>query len=426
MIEHNKGNRKTWDLRPEDELRFEVAFGSSILLKLVDGTAEINGTELAGDTEYVFKDIKTHVFTWSGCQILIEGTCQAYVANDTQMKFYLNIHHVLQSYRQKARQDAKKSVHGPRVLVVAPTDSGKSTLCSILTNYAARLGEKVTLVDLDVGQNSLTIPGTLSACVIDKPQLSVDTYGQCIPLTYFYGSVSPGDNQKLYITQMQNLANALLQRDQMDPDVLASGWIVNTCGWVDGAGLKLIYAAIATFVPSVILIISYDKLYHSISTYLNEKTELSHAQVINVPKSPGVVIRDTEWRKATRDAKVREYFYGAHREYLPRNIVVPFSKVSIYKVIQKPIAPMSAMPIGHQAQEEALRVVTVTPTQHAILAVSRATSEDTIISSNVAGFLRVIDVNQEKNFMKCLAPNLDDLPGTFLIMSNLKFTDSSS
>ena len=37
-------------------------------------------------------------------------------------------------------------------MVVGPTDVGKSTVCKLLVNYAARLGRAPVFVDLDVGQ----------------------------------------------------------------------------------------------------------------------------------------------------------------------------------------------------------------------------------------------------------------------------------
>ena len=37
-------------------------------------------------------------------------------------------------------------------MVVGPVDVGKSTLCKLLVNYAARQGRAPVLVDLDVGQ----------------------------------------------------------------------------------------------------------------------------------------------------------------------------------------------------------------------------------------------------------------------------------
>ena len=39
--------------------------------------------------------------------------------------------------------------------MVGPSDVGKSTLCKLLVNYAARQGRAPILVDLDVGQVGL-------------------------------------------------------------------------------------------------------------------------------------------------------------------------------------------------------------------------------------------------------------------------------
>ena len=41
---------------------------------------------------------------------------------------------------------------GPRVVILGPTDSGKSTLSRMLLNWGARGGFEPTYVDLDVGE----------------------------------------------------------------------------------------------------------------------------------------------------------------------------------------------------------------------------------------------------------------------------------
>lgn len=46
-------------------------------------------------------------------------------------------------------------------MVAGLADVGKSTLCRMLANWAARLGRTPILVDLDVGQNQISIPGTI-------------------------------------------------------------------------------------------------------------------------------------------------------------------------------------------------------------------------------------------------------------------------
>ena len=43
-----------------------------------------------------------------------------------------------------------------QVMVVGPTDVGKSTVCRLLLNYAVRLGRRPTLVELDVGQSGVS------------------------------------------------------------------------------------------------------------------------------------------------------------------------------------------------------------------------------------------------------------------------------
>lgn len=80
---------------------------------------------------------------------------------------------------------------GPRVIVVGPTDSGKSTLSRMLLSWAAKQGWKPTFVDLDIGQGSITIPGCIAATPIEMPIDPVEGIPLEIPLVYFYGHTTP-------------------------------------------------------------------------------------------------------------------------------------------------------------------------------------------------------------------------------------------
>ena len=73
----------------------------------------------------------------------------AYISKETPMSLYLNTHAAMEQMRQKADIEETR---GPRVMVVGPTDVGKSTLCSLLVNYAVRCGRSPVFADLDVGQ----------------------------------------------------------------------------------------------------------------------------------------------------------------------------------------------------------------------------------------------------------------------------------
>ena len=64
--------------------------------------------------------------------------------------------------------------HCVQVMVVGQTDSGKSTFCRILGAYAVRLGRTPIMVDLDVGQGTFAIPGSIAAVPVDINSLSVE------------------------------------------------------------------------------------------------------------------------------------------------------------------------------------------------------------------------------------------------------------
>ena len=64
--------------------------------------------------------------------MLVDCCCQ-----ETPMLVYLNTHAALEQLRTAAEQN---SARGPIVMLVGPTDVGKSTVCRLLLNYAVRLG----------------------------------------------------------------------------------------------------------------------------------------------------------------------------------------------------------------------------------------------------------------------------------------------
>jgi len=90
-----------------------------------------------------------------------------YVSEETPMSAYANLHLAFEQMRIKARraQRGSPSAHPlteaekqpPRVLIVGPENSGKTTACKILANYAVRAGQGwiPMLVNLDPGEVGL-------------------------------------------------------------------------------------------------------------------------------------------------------------------------------------------------------------------------------------------------------------------------------
>jgi polyribonucleotide 5'-hydroxyl-kinase len=71
------------------------------------------------------------------------------VAEDTPNVSYINCHQVIHNLREEAKSSGGQ---GPRVVVAGPTDSGKSSMCRMLLNWAVRAQHQPTYVDLDIGE----------------------------------------------------------------------------------------------------------------------------------------------------------------------------------------------------------------------------------------------------------------------------------
>jgi len=110
------------------------------------------------------------------------------------------------------RQAETDGRRGPIVLVVGPTDVGKTTLSRVLINYAVRLGRRPIYVDLDVGQGNISVPGTVGAMLIERPAAIEDGFIQQAPMVYFFGHKSPQENIPLYNMLVSKLAETVHER----------------------------------------------------------------------------------------------------------------------------------------------------------------------------------------------------------------------
>jgi polyribonucleotide 5'-hydroxyl-kinase len=157
------------------------------------GHAEVFGAELADGKYYLFgHECKAAIFTWQGCTIEISpifshhkpsyqsfeyvtGTLSTdYVSDETPMHAYANVHLALEKMRVRALSSHRGSPlppgpeqevdpEPPRVLVLGPENSGKTTVCKILTNYAVRAGQGWTPMYVN------TDPSEVCVCVFRVP-----------------------------------------------------------------------------------------------------------------------------------------------------------------------------------------------------------------------------------------------------------------
>ena len=421
------------ELRKEEELRVEVAHGRFVHVTLTDGTAEIFGAEIAKGAAVKLPGGKHAIFTWSGASLTLRGTPEhCYAASETPMVTYANVEGVLEKRREKARADPT-TFDGPRVALVGPTDVGKSSVSKILCNYAVRKGWHPLFVDLDLGQNGIATPATVGAVPVDRTIDPTEGFANArdLPLVYFHGDASPGNNPELYMHLIENLSQMIDKRNETNKDAKSSGIVVNTAGWVDGVGYKLLLRALDALKITDVLVIGQERLHAELKRDFFGKTIERTNQPIEVwklPKSGGVVERSPAFRRASRDAAIRAYFYGADGDLRPSSTTVDFGKVSVFKIGSGPRAPSSALPIGQKTSADPLRVSTVAPSMgllNAVLAVSHGKTQTEILNQNVAGFIFVTEVDMANGRFTYTSPaGSGALPSRNLVLGTLKWIET--
>ncbi|KAE8448649.1 Cleavage polyadenylation factor subunit clp1 [Mollisiaceae sp. DMI_Dod_QoI] len=408
------------ELQANSEWRFEVEIGEKIDVKILSGTAEIFGTELAVNHLYTFRGTKSSIYTWHGCRIEVAGTCEEYIAEETPMTQYVNTHFALEKLRDEAEQNGRE---GPRVLVVGPTNSGKTSLAKLLTAYALRMGRQPMVINTDSREGLLSIPGSLTATpfasIIDveqgwgsSPTSTSSAVPVKLPLCYYYGLPSPEDNTKLYKPIVTRLALAATSRLTDDPAIKATGMIIDTPGVISQGkgGFDLISHIVSEFSVNIILVIGSERLHSEmLRRFSAYRTSIGETiTLVKLDKSGGCVDRDDAFMQQTNEAAIKEYFFGNIKTTLsPHTQHLGYDEVFVYKI--RETHTNAFLPGGVEETEQGLyeKVEPDIMMQHCVLAVmyaSVADSQDTIRDASVMGFVCVAEVDEKKRRLKVLAP----------------------
>lgn len=463
-------------LEVEEELRLEVSFSKScqFQITLVHGSAELLGVELAPNTTYALAPdsggLKIAIFTWHGCVVDVlstDGSLEMiYTSDDTSSNVAaVNTNAQLEAIRDEAAKMTPVVGEGPRVMIVGPPESGKSSLAKVLTAYAVKLGRTPIFVDLDPADNSITVPGTLSACVMDQDTISIETYAttglpvsqqqqHAQPLVLWHGGIQLSPD--LFHAQVLELGHKIDERLKRDDSARSSGIIVNTNGWIQNEGFDLLLRALTCLRINIVLVMGHDRLYSMMKNHISKTDATNAIKLIKVPRSGGVVSRASNYMLNSRSRSIRRYFYGAMvdsptttsaattantntltqriPQLTPFAVQMAFNKLTLYKLSSISLSA-SLLPVAAAQATEPVQLHPVEISeklQHCLLAVchpqavasyeASGKARDLYVSG-VAGFCVVERIFIDSEMIHLLSPCAGSLASNVLIIGDITWME---
>nr|CAG4717526.1 unnamed protein product [Naegleria fowleri] len=316
-----------------------------------------------------------------------------------------------------------------RLLVVGPTDSGKSTICKILFNHAmfsSSLRRICFFSDIDVGQNQVSLPGTmgLSEAVVlssvgggsSSSDENVNIYTKELSVThqapleliphkhvFYFGDISPKNTIYYnYICQrIYQKYESILKENEQVHNINKSFLVMNTCGWVEGQGYSILLNTIKSC--KITHVLSMDE-----QTFrcLQKDTAGSGVEIIYKQKSSQVKKRNSNFRKETRNNSIMSYFSK------PLNTLTLSLEDDIHLCM-----------IDYKSQTSARALNVSEKSLHRICAVSTANSIDQVLNQEVFCFVVLEQFNAEKKTIKLLLPaskdkkEIEKLPKPLFLLS---------
>ncbi|ORD93757.1 CLP1 [Enterospora canceri] len=371
------------------EYRIEAGEHHRYRTRVVRGLAEVKGAEMVNDKWYVFTNTKTSLFSFTGCEIEVDGECElAYIG---ERAAYPKIYDIFSKIRP-----------GENVLVLG---DGRSTLALTLCNYFVRDHKTVLFTETDTSRGNV-FPGTISTSRINT--ISFGNFKLNTPFCLYYGSREI-ENTELYELQLRVLAEKnkeLLQDKTVSGSVLLGPF--TDFGMLD--------KMVELFGVTRIVVSKNERLYSRIRQRGLE-VEVDFVQ------NSGYV----EENKVSRS--IKRYFEGEElvevnnnmalkNVYTPSKIVLGKSGAfTAVKIGEEFVAPDTALPLGATRKVGVVGVEEVELVENAVLAISEAKERDDVATSPVVGFLVCLDESSGK--MLSVQPKLPKL--SFLIQGTLRY-----
>ncbi|GAA5921075.1 hypothetical protein JCM3775_004080 [Rhodotorula graminis] len=383
---------RRFTIPPTHELRFELENPTDALsLRLVSGRAEVFGAELVPGASYGYSHEQRGA-VWApgingeGAEVEMRNLDSVYVASESALSTYFNLHLSLSRLRLLARPSSFEvtrdlsqpddEVAPPRVLIVGERGAGKSSLLKMLVNWRNR-GERalcgtgrapsgITVVNLDTSEGQWTLPGTIGLASTSAalpttspaapmgtsfssgppvpfpppasstsssadapppyhPPVNVDAYAPLVdPLVFFAGHLSSTTNLPHFELLMQSVADAAKRKvDAAGVESWKAGLLVDSPGeWAEKRGGGWERIKAAVRAFEINILL----VVGSERSYV-EMTKLMNTNktvtVVRVPKSDGASDLDLSTLARLQALQTRAYFYGGPA--VTQGLLSPFS-----------------------------------------------------------------------------------------------------
>ncbi len=179
---------------------------------LVKGKAKMLGREIREGEIVVVPKWRTFCFT-------AEENCEFLISLSHEGDFKVEEHNVVSVWEKEVEKFIER---GKRILIAGPTDSGKSSITTMIINLALNSGIKPRVIDTDIGQSNICTPTMMCAAEPTRPIHFLREVKANI--RRFVGSITPAVLTERAIAA----ASSLLPK---------SGFVViDSDGWVEGLG----------------------------------------------------------------------------------------------------------------------------------------------------------------------------------------------
>jgi len=182
-------------------------------------------------------------------------------------------------------------------IVIGGTSSGKTTFVKYLARELSKDGNKVAIIDGDMGQSSFGPPATISMVILQSQSGDLDSLKPS--KMYFVGHISP---QRHLLPTIIGIKKLVDKSVEMGCEII----LIDTTGFIDGdVAFELKFQKISLIKPKHIIgIEKLDEIERILDVFKN-KNDL---RIYRIPVHKRVQVKSIEQRQAHRRRKFNEYF----------------------------------------------------------------------------------------------------------------------